>query len=490
MFSVKKFAAAISFAAAVVCRADNIDVPNYSFEQPPVPPGAPAYPVFNNWEKFPQPAYWDEPTMGAWNNVTGVFPNPAAGEQGHIDNVDGAQAAYIFATPGSGIFQDLNTKFEFGNAYSLTVAITSSTQIPPTANTPISIALYYRDAQSNMVTVATKTVQFSDTNFPNPTHMVDISVKSDAIRSGSPALDKNIGIYISSASDFGNAGGVWDADNVRLTAVRELVQVPNFSFESPTVPPGAPAYPVFDNWQKFPQPAYWDEPNMGAWNNVTGVFPNPAASEQGHIDNVEGAQAAYIFATPGSGIFQDLNTQFEAGNAYTLTVAITSSTQIPPTANTPISIALYYRDAQNNMVPVATKSVQFNNTNFPNPVHMVDVSVTSDTVSSSAPYLNKNIGVYISSASDFTNAGGVWDADNVRIDVDQGVKLGISLTGDHITISWESQPNTSYLLQRTSDFVTWENFNPVVGDGSIKTIGVSLDEPQRSFFRMIATPTP
>jgi hypothetical protein len=491
MFSVKNLIAGILFAAAVVSRADNIDVPNYSFEQPPVPPGAPAYPVFDNWQKFPQPAYWDEAAVGPWNNVTGVFPNPASGEQGHIDNVDAAQAAYIFATPGSGIFQDMNTKFESGKAYSLTVAITSSTQIPPTTNTPISIALYYRDAQSNIVTVATKSVQFNDTNFPNPTHMVDISLKSDAIRSGSPALDKNIGISISSASDFNNAGGVWDADNVRLTAVRELVEVPNFSFESPTVPPGAPAYPVFDNWQKFPQPAYWDEATVGPWNNVTGVFPNPAPGEQGHIDNVDGAQAAYIFATPGSGIYQDLSTKFESGNAYKLTVAITSSTQVPPTTNTPITIALYYRDAQSNMVTVATKTLQFNDTNFPNPVHMVDLSVTSDTVRSGAPYAGKNIGVSISSAADFSNAGGVWDADNVRITVGHAVTLRTSIAGSNLRLSWDSIAGTPYQILTAPNVVSPFSVltqDPITGNGGELSIDLPLTGSQAFFEVRALTP--
>jgi hypothetical protein len=318
----------------------------------------------------------------------------------------------------------------------------------------------------------------------------DFTVRVAPFQNSNGANNQNIGILIKSTTTDDKAGGVWDIENVRLSAVREFVMVPNFSFENPPVPTGAPAYPVINNWQKFPQPAYWDEPTMGPWTNLTGIFPNPASGEAGHIDNVDRTQAAYIFATPGSGIYQDLNTKFEIGNAYTLTVAIINSSQAPPTANTPVSIALYYRDAQNNMVPVAVKSVPFNNTNFPNPAHMVDISVTSDTLGSGSPALNKNIGVYISSASDFSNAGGVWDADNVRIDVDQGVNLGISLTGETITISWQSQANTSYLLQRTSDFVTWENFTPVVGDGTTKTLQVSLDEPQMSFFRMVATPAP
>src|SRR5260221_3095045 len=50
------------------------------------------------------------------------------------------------------------------------------------------------------------------------------------------------------------------------------VDIPNGSFESPTVPPGFPAFPVVDSWQKSPQPPGVPLPPGITWDQLAGSF--------------------------------------------------------------------------------------------------------------------------------------------------------------------------------------------------------------------------
>src|SRR5436305_10981996 len=84
------------------------------------------------------------------------------------------------------------------------------------------------------------------------------------------------------------------------------IGIPNGSFESPNPPPGFPAWPVIDSWQKFPQPAGLTVPPGFTWDQLSGVFVNTPVGASDHIDNVDGAQAAYLFSIPGVVVFQAL----------------------------------------------------------------------------------------------------------------------------------------------------------------------------------------
>jgi hypothetical protein len=481
-------------AGLVASQGANLTVPNHSFEQPPVPPETPAYPVHVAWQQTPKRADYVENPPFTWNVLTGVFPNSAAGATDHLPNMDGAQAAYLFAERENGIFQMLDTTFATGTSYTLKVSLVGSANIPPTTGSTLDLMLYYTNANGTIVSAGATTVTYNTTSFPDTAQFRDFSVKVPAKLNSDPAIGKKIGIMIKSTA--AEAGGVWDIDNVRVVAEREFVQVPNFSFENPTVPAGVPASPVFNNWQKFPKPAYWDEGTMGAWDNLTGIFPNPGADQPGHIDNIDRNQAAYLFATPGSGIYQDLTTRYELDQTYTITAGIIGSTAIPPTNNTPITIALYYRDAESNMVTVASKTVAFNTENFPNATRMVDFAATSRTVSSLAPWLGKNIGVYVASAAGFDQAGGVWDVDNIRITVDQGVRLSIARQGADLRISWETEAGVQYQLMKADrvssapgDYTFAPFGNTVAGTGGVVFTTVPMTDTM-AFFEVRAPVTP
>jgi hypothetical protein len=217
-------------------QAGTIYIPNASFESPVVPPVSPyAIPDMDYWEKSPQP-YWYDPAQNydtPWEDLMGTFYNTPNIPSTFIDNCDGVQAAFLFAVPDAAIFQDydsiygtnttssyaFNATFNTNSAYILTVGVIGSVYgYPPLyAGATLQLSLYYRDASSNMVTVAAATVTNTAQSFPTNTHFVDFSVYLPGVQATDPWAGQNIGIQIASTVGFDLAGGYWDVDNVRLT---------------------------------------------------------------------------------------------------------------------------------------------------------------------------------------------------------------------------------------------------------------------------------
>ena len=206
--------------------------------------------------------------------------------------------------------------------------------------------------------------------------------------------------------------------------------VPNYSFESPTVPPVSPyAVPGIDSWQKSPQPAWYDpsQNDDTPWEDLTGTFYNvPFPGE--FIDNCDGNQAAFLFALPGVALFQDYNSlsgtntvpshafnaHFNLARSYTLTVGlIGGSGSMAPGAT--FQISLYYRDASNNIVTVAATTITNTTAAFPDTTNFVDYQVHVPTVQPGDPWAGKNIGVQLASTVDLSLARGYWDVDSVRL---------------------------------------------------------------------------
>ena len=80
------------------------------------------------------------------------------------------------------------------------------------------------------------------------------------------------------------------------------INLPNGSFESPATDF---ADPTMDNWQKTPKPVWYDESGGFLWVQLAGLFLNTPPESAPHIDNCDGEQAAYLFAVPQVGLFQD-----------------------------------------------------------------------------------------------------------------------------------------------------------------------------------------
>ena len=187
------------------------------------------------WEKSPQPS-WYYPSNNfntPWEYLTGTFynfPNPSS----FIDNCDGTQASFLFALPDVAVFQDydsiygtnttpshaFNATFNVNSAYKLTVGVIGGVYGSPPLkiNATLQLSLYYRDAASNMVTVAATTVTNSTAAFPTNTHFVDFSVQVPGVLPTDPWANQHIGVQLlSSITDTNLQGGYWDLDNVRLT---------------------------------------------------------------------------------------------------------------------------------------------------------------------------------------------------------------------------------------------------------------------------------
>src|SRR5207253_3121522 len=111
-----------------------------------------------------------------------------------------AQAAYLFSERENGIYQTLDEKFAAGMAYTATVAITASPNIPPQTDTTLALTLYYTNIVGAFVPVATTTVTYNTNTFPNGTHLLDFSVTAHAVKTGDALVGKNIGVLIKSTT--------------------------------------------------------------------------------------------------------------------------------------------------------------------------------------------------------------------------------------------------------------------------------------------------
>jgi len=214
-------------------QAGPISVPNASFESPTVFFSIST--VFDSWQRTPQPAGWEEDVSGPWTNLTGIFKNTAPGNSDHIDNCDGNQAAWLFANPDVGLFQDYDSmdwddpspthafeaKFEAGKSYHLTVGLIVGTSagLPMQEGVTLALGLYYRDTSSNRIAVATTVVTNSSAVFTNGNHFLDFEVNLPTVKADDVWAGQQIGIQILSTVSPELAGGYWDLDHVRLTSI-------------------------------------------------------------------------------------------------------------------------------------------------------------------------------------------------------------------------------------------------------------------------------
>ena len=450
----------------------NLYVPNFSFESPVTQF---ADPRIDSWQKAAQPASFDTNTFGSWDNLIGVFANPAATNTGSIENAQGNQLAYLFAYPQAAIFQDYNSldgtntvashafnaRFQPGKTYTLTVGLTSSSQEPLLDGSTLQLSLYYRDSASNMVTVAATTVTYKTTVFTNLNHLLDFQVTVPAVHTNDPWASQSIGILIESTVAPNLISGVWDIDDVRLV---ENIAVPNFSFESVAT---QFADPRIDSWQKSPQPSTFDTNIFGAWDNLSGVFLNAPSTNADYIPNADGNQLGYLFAYPQVAIFQDytsldwsntapthaFNARFQPDRAYTLTVGLTSSREESLMNGSTLLLSLYYRDAASNMVTVGSTVVTFQTNVFTNLNQLLDFKVQVPAVRSTDPWANQNIGIEIESIVPPNLISGVWDVDNVRLTETFAPRLGSVVKGNDqkTSLTIQSEPGVMIDIQASTD---------------------------------------
>lgn len=200
-------------------------------------------------------------------------------------------------------------------------------------------------------------------------------------------------------------------------AAADPIAIPNGSFESPALPDVEPwATPVIDNWNKTDIPAWWGDAQGGAaaWYQTSGVFVDGGGGAPS-IDNIDGAQGLFLLAAPEAGLYQDLSDTYQVGQSYHLTMGVQGGGFNMP-LGIPALVRLFYRDAGDNIVIIATGT--YNNDNNTGVLtHLTDVTADLATVQASDPWAGKNIGVMVLSGADFGNTGYYyWDIDNVRLE--------------------------------------------------------------------------
>src|SRR5581483_8522761 len=163
------------------------------------------------------------------------------------------------------------------------------------------------------------------------------------------------------------------------------------------------------------------------WQYLVGEFYNDPA-DGSYIDNTDGNQCGFLQSLPQVGIFQDYNSfsstqggpthafnaKFKAGHPYYLTVGLIGGGGGMPVGAT-MQLSLYYRDASNNVVTVASRTITNTPALFPTNTHFVDFQLDVPTVQPGDAWAGQNIGIEMLCTVDFSNLGGYWDVDNVRL---------------------------------------------------------------------------
>ncbi|MFM8360308.1 MAG: hypothetical protein ACKOET_17305 [Verrucomicrobiota bacterium] len=206
--------------------AEAIPIPNGSFERP-----ATAFVslLLDSWQRLPKPEEYVETGGFLWSQLTGIFANSPAGSVDHLTNLDGSQALWVFAVPGAGVYQELDGKgggspagFQAGRAYRLSARLLGAggNMLDEAA---LTLSLYYRDAGSLPVPVASLVVTNRASLFPTRTQMVPCVLRSPVLAGGHPAVGRPIGIRVESTVTPALQGGYWDVDDLRLEAVEAPV---------------------------------------------------------------------------------------------------------------------------------------------------------------------------------------------------------------------------------------------------------------------------
>ena len=204
--------------SAVGAAAQSLPVTNPSFESPQVPAGFPASTFVDGWQKNPPPPPEWGITPDQWDQMAGIFPNPAAGQPRHIVNASGTQVAFVFAVPGVALTQLTANTFTPGLAYTLDVGLRGGGALTP--GTQFYVGLFYTDGVSR-TSIASTVVSATD-ELTNTDTLRTISVALGTVSKTDAWSGRQIGIELSALSPNGTQGiAYWEADTVQLTAVPE-----------------------------------------------------------------------------------------------------------------------------------------------------------------------------------------------------------------------------------------------------------------------------
>jgi len=288
---------------------------------------------------------------------------------------------------------------------------------------------------------------------------------------------------------------------IGLNAAGAPVQIPNASFESPTT--------EFvdlrvDGWQKNPKPIWFDESGGNLWEQLIGIFINPAEGGAGHIENSDGAQALYVFAIPQNGLFQDYDSmdwahsepthafdvKYEVGKSYSLSVGLKGGGG-GMVEGAGIQLALYWRNEAGGREIVASTMVFHSAAQFPTSTRFLDFTASTPTLGAGNPAVGKHLGILIEAMVLPEQAGGYWDIDNVRLaaEGEAGVELRHARVEGGVELKWRSQTGMEYQLRSSSNLVTWlPEGGQQLGTGEDLTRAVVVESSANRFFSLEIRP--
>jgi len=281
------------------------------------------------------------------------------------------------------------------------------------------------------------------------------------------------------------------------------IPVPNGSFEGPAT---TFVTTRVESWQESPKPDDYVEGGGFQWDQLTGSFRNTLPGSADHLLNIDGNQALYLFALPGVGIFQDVESKdfddpapsrqfdvvYRPGYRYTLTAGVLGM-GANMLEGVPLELSLYYVVDVTNRLAVATRVITNSLGMFPDRNHLVGFSVSSDPVSAADPWAGRPLGIRIQSIVPDERKGGYWDVDDVRLEAESALPvitpLRFSRSGDGLRITFGSRTGYAYRLQRSEDLGRWEDAGEML-IGNDTTLEFTASGSNRVFYRVEALGLP
>ncbi len=286
-----------------------------------------------------------------------------------------------------------------------------------------------------------------------------------------------------------------------VEAVAERVlPIPNGSFESPkTLFAGI----YLDSWQKLPKPPWYDESGPFLWDQVTGAFKNTADGSFDHIGNLDGIQAAFVFAIPEAGFFQDyeskdwndpepsraFDVRFEVGQAYQLTAGIIGGGGNMLEGAT-LDLSLYFRNDAGAVVPVGLTTITNRADLTPGRTNLVDFVVQVPVVMATDPWAGRHLGIQVRSTTPFELEGGYWDVDHLRLEAipEPVVTLKLEPVDGQLRLSWASRSGWTYQIQTSFNLQSWTDWGaPLAGTDTELRQMVPFDQFEPTLFRVKAS---
>jgi hypothetical protein len=211
------------------------------------------------------------------------------------------------------------------------------------------------------------------------------------------------------------------------------IPVPNSSFETPSLAPGAYTF--------FPQ---------GSGENSSGDWVQSHTAAAGAVNNTNGAFGAQPSGVDGTNvgwlvnrqsIWQDLTDIFQVGQSYTLTVDVALRADMAGSPNDTLRLILF--GGRNGLSPYVAGYVDFLSQDL-STTAMTDCTVTIPAVQSTDAWANQKVGIWIYNTVG-SGGTGYW-LDNVRLTTTtvpepSSIALVVSALIGLLAYAWQKKRN-------------------------------------------------